>query len=94
MLSTYADVLAALRDQGAFASGYSTRIPDNGDGRIVPLDYDPLLLHTEYRKLFSEWVTPRTVHGIADEIRPRRRHYGGGRATGPVAMPLRFRPVD
>jgi len=69
VLSRYDDVLAALRDPDTFASGYGTRIPDIGDGRIIPLDFDPPV-HTDYRALFTEWVTPETVRNMAGEIRP------------------------
>lgn len=97
VLTKYADVLAALRDPDTFASGYGTRIPDNGDGRILPLDYDPPI-HTEYRKLFTDWVTPDTVRGMADEMRPvvddlidAYFAQGGGDWVNDVALPL---PLD
>lgn len=97
VLTRHADVLAALRDPDTFASGFGTRIPTIGEGRVIPLDTDPPS-HTAYRSLVTDWMTPQTVRGMTEDLRALIDQLideyfakGGGDWVQEVGLPL---PLD
>lgn len=94
VLSTHAHVMAALRDPDTFVSGNGTRIPAIGDGRLIVIDNDPPV-HTSYRALITERLTPDTVRGMTDGLRALidaliDAYYakGGGDWVAEVGLPL------
>lgn len=94
VLARYEHVLAALRDPDTFVSGQGTRIPAVGDGRIIPLDFDPPS-HTAYRALISEQIRPDAVRGMTaglreliDELIDNFHASGGGDWVTAVGLPL------
>ncbi|NYI80391.1 cytochrome P450 [Nocardioides panzhihuensis] len=94
VLTRHADVLAALRDPDTFASGFGTRIPTVGEGRVIPLDTDPPS-HTAYRSLVTDWITPQTVRGMTEDLRALIDRLiddylakGGGDWVNEVGLPL------
>jgi cytochrome P450 len=94
VLTRYADTLAALRDPDTFISGKGTRIPAVGEGLIIPVDTDPPM-HTAYRGLISERITPETVRGMVGSLRELIDGLvedfsarGGGDWVAEVGLPL------
>lgn len=94
VLTRHADVMAALRDPDTFASGYGTRIPTVGEGRVIPLDTDPPS-HTAYRSLVTDWMTPQAVRdmtedlrGLIDRLIDEYAAKGGGDWVQEVGLPL------
>lgn len=93
VLSRFADVRAALRDPETFSSAGSVRIPDGG-GRSIPIDFDPAL-HTAYRTLYTDRITPQTVRTmtpflteLVDGLVDSYFESDGGDFVSQVALPM------
>jgi cytochrome P450 len=100
MVTRFEDVRGALRDPATFSSAGGHRIPAIGSGRSLPIDVDPPL-HGDYRKLFTDRVTPQLVRAmtpflrsLADELVGGFHAAGGGDFVHDVAlaMPLAVLP--
>ncbi|MBJ8348263.1 cytochrome P450 [Antrihabitans sp. YC2-6] len=96
VLTRFAEVRAAARDHATFSSAGGHRIPAIGTGRSLPIDVDPPR-HAEYRRLFTDRVTPASVAELEPFLRRligglvREFHKAGGGDFVPdvaLAMPL------
>lgn len=94
LVTGFDDVRGALRDAGTYSSAHGHRVPANGTQRAIPIDVDPPL-HTAYRKLMTEALSPaavrrlrpfleRTVRDLVGPFAAR----GGGDLVREVALPL------
>lgn len=98
VLTKYDDVKAAARDHESFSSGQGVRVPNvGGGGQSLPLDTDPPM-HTEYRRLFTQALTPERIRGMrpflrecVDELVTAFDERGGGDAIAEIAVVLPLR---
>ncbi|MBB4689572.1 cytochrome P450 [Amycolatopsis jiangsuensis] len=97
VLTRYDDVKKAARDTEAFSSAQGVRVPNIGGGQSIPLDTDPPV-HTEYRRLFTQALTPDRVRelrpflrGCVDELVDAFFAQGGGDAIADIAVLLPLR---
>lgn len=96
VITRFAEVRAAARNHETFSSAGGHRIPAIGAGRSLPIDVDPPR-HAEYRRLFTDRVTPASVKELEPFLRRligglvRDFHRAGGGDFVPnvaLAMPL------
>lgn len=94
LVTGYDDVRSALRDPGTFSSASGHRVPTDGTRRSVPIDFDPPL-HTAYRRLMAEALSPGRVRSLrpflTEVVRDLVDGYvadGGGDFVQRVALPL------
>lgn len=94
VITRHEDVLAALRDPDTFISGRGTRVPTIGEGRLIVIDNDPPI-HTSYREVLTERLSPDAVRGMTDELRKLIARLvddyyaaGGGDWVTQVGLPL------
>jgi cytochrome P450 len=98
VLTRYDDVKTAARDYATFSSGDGVRVPNvGGGGQSLPLDTDPPM-HTEYRRLFTQALTPERIRGMrpflrdcVDELVTAFLEQGGGDAIADIAVVLPLR---
>ncbi|MFF7943478.1 cytochrome P450 [Nocardia gamkensis] len=94
IISHFADVKRALRDHQTFSSASGHRIPMVDGMLSIPIDYDPPL-HTLYRPLLTQALTPETVRGLQPwltamigDVFDEYFRAGGGDAVPDVALPI------
>jgi cytochrome P450 len=71
VLSRYADVAAAALDPATFSSdgnGLGVAVPPQEIRPLYPLELDPPM-HTAYRSILNQWLSPRKVALMAPWIR-------------------------
>lgn len=97
VVAGFDDVRSALRDSDTFSSAGGFLIPTIGVPRTIPIDYDPPL-HTEYRRVMTQALTPGRVRSLEPFLRSLVRELvadfhetGGGDAVRRVALPLPLR---
>lgn len=97
VVTGYSAVKTALRDPDTFSSANGIRIPSVGEGRSIPIDFDPPQ-HTEYRALMTQAITPDKVRTMQPFLRTLIEDLltdlagrGGGDFVSSVALPLPLR---